>query len=1187
MDFINRKYLLRVIIGTTIVMLMMANGAGATPVSDLESRYVWDAALGANLTYKWTPMNFDGFYYNRDDNLGKESLVVRLDNYLDRTIDAGKLIYTTTLEEVNFSYFGFGSYQVIGFMTDKYFAGYIANATDKPGPSANFSDKSTLAQGQLHNVLIDDDTQRTVSVGGTLTLQEGYVLKATDINTTARTMLLTLLKDESEVDSTSLSAGETYVYSKKTGNVADLPLIMVRFDNVFSGREVQAAFLRGLFQVSENYTSVKTGDKFGIMNVTNISGAGISMNNTDPISLSGDSTIDIMGKMKFKVADSDILRFYPMINYNSIQYERRGAVSSGSNNIATWDALNFAGFWYDLNNGTYSESLKVTNLTGRTIPEVNLNYTTTRIVVPYTVTQMTSKIPNGTDGTYSAIGWVGDKYTAIKGKTNKLSKIILEKGASPSEKKTLMVGEAWVMGDGYVITALSIDAKAPPRKARLLLGKNGVELDEKVVEQGGVYTYNKTTFGNETEVPIFITYIDSVFAGATSDMIQLRYTWLISEDVIEINPGDRFGIFNVTDVAGDSIILKNENPLELIAGSKITLIDTLNLTVADAPDLRYYPSKLFIQPLPPGYMSVSINDGIKSTNSTKVILTLVAEGATEISFRNESNGWTPWEPFATTKSWTLNSGDGRKTVYFKVRNIDGESGPVGSSIILDTERSIVTNISLSTSTPEINKPLDITAAVGDININTRGIFVSIKSPKGFVATSQMTALDSGLYTYHFTNTSEYGRYNVTIIARDLAGNVNDTEKTWFVTTMPPYTNQSINTTANSVAEIDAREKADTTLELVTSNGTSGGAINITISNDIPPQINRTFGLNPLGKYIEINASENIRQNISWIKLKFYYTKAELDASGLDENTLKISWYNESASPHQWETLDTATHWWVHGTGVNTLDISGYAGFIWANISHLSTFAIVGNSAVAVQPDGNSGSGSSSGSSGGGGGGGASDENYSNIEIREKYYQHILKDKVTSYKFTNKSNPILFINITGNTSAGDTAALVEVLRGTSSLLNMPAPGAVYKNVNIWVGTSGFAVPRNLKEAIIRFKIENSWIVQINIADGDIKLVRWDGKKWTQLETAEKAKDSTYTYYEAKTDAFSPFAITGLKETVTAPSVTIIQSDKPVINEKAIPEMEIKPAVNWVLIIGLFVVITAAVVLYSRRNSLFKK
>ena len=49
-------------------------------------------------------------------------------------------------------------------------------------------------------MLIDDDTKTTISVGSTIALQEGYVLKATDIDLKGRQMLISLLKDGTEVD---------------------------------------------------------------------------------------------------------------------------------------------------------------------------------------------------------------------------------------------------------------------------------------------------------------------------------------------------------------------------------------------------------------------------------------------------------------------------------------------------------------------------------------------------------------------------------------------------------------------------------------------------------------------------------------------------------------------------------------------------------------------------------------------------------------------------------------------------------------------------------------------------------------------------------------------------------------------------------------------------------------------------
>ncbi len=128
---------------------------------------------------------------------------------------------------------------------------------------------------------------------------------------------------------------------------------------------------------------------------------------------------------------------------------------------------------------------------------------------------------------------------------------------------------------------------------------------------------------------------------------------------------------------------------------------------------------------------------------------------------------------------------------------------------------------------------------------------------------------------------------------------------------------------------------------------------------------------------------------------------------------------------------------------------------------------------------------SSSGGGGGGGGGLSGENYTNIEVNEKYDMYIYKDKVNSYRFTSSVNPVMFVNITGNISPGEIRASVEVLRDTSTLVKEPASGIVYRNANIWVGNSGFAVAKNIKEAVIRFRVENTWISSNGFSQGDIR------------------------------------------------------------------------------------------------------
>jgi phage baseplate assembly protein gpV len=89
--------------------------------------------------------------------------------------------------------------------------------------------------------------------------------------------------------------------------------------------------------------------------------------------------------------------------------------------------------------------------------------------------------------------------------------------------------------------------------------------------------------------------------------------------------------------------------------------------------------------------SVLINSGAISTNSTAVTLTLNAVdplGVDTMQFSNDGIIFTPEEPYATSKAWTLSSGDGTKTVYVRFRDKALPTGnlyePVTASIQLST-----------------------------------------------------------------------------------------------------------------------------------------------------------------------------------------------------------------------------------------------------------------------------------------------------------------------------------------------------------------------------------------------------------------------------------------------------------------------------------------------------------------------
>jgi len=163
-------------------------------------------------------------------------------------------------------------------------------------------------------------------------------------------------------------------------------------------------------------------------------------------------------------------------------------------------------------------------------------------------------------------------------------------------------------------------------------------------------------------------------------------------------------------------------------------------------------------------------------------------------------------------------------------------------------------------------------------------------------------------------------------------------------------------------------------------------------------------------------------------------------------------------------------------------------------------------------------------SGGGGSGVVTSEPYDNIATSERNDMSLIANKSVTYIFKVPELGIYEIAVTGKENENDIALRVELLKGTSKLAKVQAPGIVYKNVNVWAGTE------KMKEALIRFRVENSWLENNSLADSDVKMARLDGSQWTQIETVEKTKDDTNTYYEAKTETFHVFAIIGSKDGV---------------------------------------------------------
>jgi len=76
--------------------------------------------------------------------------------------------------------------------------------------------------------------------------------------------------------------------------------------------------------------------------------------------------------------------------------------------------------------------------------------------------------------------------------------------------------------------------------------------------------------------------------------------------------------------------------------------------------------------LTPPTGSIIINGGGTATVSTSVSLALSASdfggAVAEMRVSNDNSTWSTWEPYATTKAWTLSGGTGTKTVYVQFKD---------------------------------------------------------------------------------------------------------------------------------------------------------------------------------------------------------------------------------------------------------------------------------------------------------------------------------------------------------------------------------------------------------------------------------------------------------------------------------------------------------------------------------------
>jgi S-layer protein (TIGR01567 family) len=273
----------------------------------------------ATSDFTWNPQNFAGFYYDIEKDLGTETLTTSLteDNKLE---EPWGVTYKTTSQPKDFEYKDWGSYELIPFLGEGYFAGYMESDSNTENILYVMSlDHSSLNNEQLEKILVDDDTRRTIKKGESLKLKEGYELVLKGVNSEGK-IYVQLLKNGKFIDETLLASSsegatiydKTYYYCTNVGSQEKLVTIAVHFRSTYKDEENSLAVVDGIWQISDMPVDVRVDTQYGKMRIDMIDGRGIiSMDNKDnEIILTRNSDIELMPGIHIRTANNETLRYY-------------------------------------------------------------------------------------------------------------------------------------------------------------------------------------------------------------------------------------------------------------------------------------------------------------------------------------------------------------------------------------------------------------------------------------------------------------------------------------------------------------------------------------------------------------------------------------------------------------------------------------------------------------------------------------------------------------------------------------------------------------------------------------------------------------------------------------------------------------------------------------------------------------
>lgn len=259
--------------------------------------------------WTWNSTGFGGFYYDLDEGLGDESLILNVTG--DRLEEDTGAVYLARAQRKEMEFEEWGGFWTVSFQGDPQFAGYadglLADESDEP---------NLLSEEQLVWILIDDDRRKTFDTDSPLGLASGYKLALESVDGDGEKVSLALFKEGVQIDSKVIEPSspgadlldETYIYKKRVGGADDLVVVAVHFRSAFSAGDDGFAEVDGLWQIADEIKSVEGGDDYGDMTVKDVDPRAmtIRMANEEDIALRPDDDLSLLGDIRIRTADQEV-----------------------------------------------------------------------------------------------------------------------------------------------------------------------------------------------------------------------------------------------------------------------------------------------------------------------------------------------------------------------------------------------------------------------------------------------------------------------------------------------------------------------------------------------------------------------------------------------------------------------------------------------------------------------------------------------------------------------------------------------------------------------------------------------------------------------------------------------------------------------------------------------------------------